>query len=185
MEIFLDKLKSDDYSCKSKFNRMIDEIDNNILNIVQQDARISNAEIARQIGLAPSAVLERIRKLEERDVIRGYAAELNAAELGFGLTAFISVRTHACCSDTDKFLAEIPEVLEVHDVAGEESYLLKVRVKNTEDLSRLLRERLINVPNVALTKTTVVLQTIKETTALPIKASEENSSEKQNGKKSK
>jgi Lrp/AsnC family transcriptional regulator, leucine-responsive regulatory protein len=147
---------------------MMNEIDKKILNIIQADARVANAEIARQVGLAPSAVLERIRKLEERGVIRGYAAELNAAEIGFGLTAFIAVRTRECCSETDKFLAEIPEVLEVHDVAGEDSYLLKVRVKDAEALSRLLREKLKNVPNVASTKTTVVLQTIKETTALPI-----------------
>lgn len=147
---------------------MIDEIDKKILNIIQVDARVSNAEIARQISLAPSAVLERIRKLEERGVIRGYATEIDAAEVGYGLTAFVAVRTHECCSETDKFLAQIPEVLEVHDVAGEDSYLLKVRVKNAQDLSRLLRERLKNVPNVAATKTTVVLQTIKETTALPI-----------------
>ncbi len=153
---------------------MINEIDIKILNIVQQDARISNAEIARQVGLAPSAVLERVRKLEERGVIRGYAAEIDAAQVGFGLTAFVFVRTNECCSETDKFLAEIPEVLEVHDVAGDDSYLLKVRAKNTEELARLLRERLKNVPNVASTKTTVVLQTIKETTALPPETLSEN-----------
>jgi Lrp/AsnC family leucine-responsive transcriptional regulator len=152
---------------------MINDTDRQILNIIQKDARITNAEIARQVGLAPSAVLERVRKLEERGVIRGYATEIDAVEVGFGLTAFVAVRTHECCNETDKFLAEIPEVLEVHDVAGEDSYLLKVRVKNTEGLSRLLRERLKNVPNVASTKTTVVLQTIKETTALPIADSEE------------
>ena len=146
----------------------MNETDKQILTIIQKDARIANAEIARQVGLAPSAVLERIRKLEERGVIRGYAAEISPVEVGFGLTAFVAVRTRECCSETDKYLAEIPEVLEVHDVAGEDSYLLKVRVKNAEDLSRLLREKLKNVPNVASTKTTVVLQTIKETTALPI-----------------
>ena len=150
---------------------MINEIDRKILNIIQQDARIANAEIARQVGLAPSAVLERVKKLEERGVIRGYAAELDAAQLDFGLTAFVAVRTNDCCSETDKFLAEIPEVLEVHDVAGEDSYLLKVRAKSPEDLARLLRERLRNVPNIASTKTTIVLQTIKETTALPIEQS--------------
>jgi Lrp/AsnC family leucine-responsive transcriptional regulator len=147
---------------------MIDNIDKQILNIIQKDARIANAEIARQVGLAPSAVLERVRKLEERGVIRGYAAELDAAQVEFGLTAFVAVRTRECCSETDKSLAQIPEVLEVHDVAGEDSYLLKVRVKDARHLSRLLRERLRNVPNVAGTKTTVVLQTIKETMALPI-----------------
>jgi Lrp/AsnC family leucine-responsive transcriptional regulator len=169
---------------------MINDIDKQILNIIQQDARISNADIARQVGLAPSAVLERMRKLEERGVIRGYSAELDWAQVDFGLTAFVAVRTHECCSETDKFLAQIPEVLEVHDVAGEDSYLLKVRVKNTEHLSRLLRERLKNVPNVAGTKTTVVLQTIKETTVLPIARETESDKDltaqpKRGGKKNK
>ncbi|MDQ3322184.1 MAG: Lrp/AsnC family transcriptional regulator [Acidobacteriota bacterium] len=147
---------------------MINEIDTKILTIIQQDARISNADIARQVGLAPSAVLERVRKLEERGVIRGYAAEIDAASIGFGLTAFVFVRTNECGDPTDKLLANIPEVLEVHDVAGEESYLLKVRAKNTEELAKLLREKIKAVPNVLLTRTTVVLQTIKETTALPL-----------------
>lgn len=151
---------------------MIDEIDSKILNIIQEDARISNAEIARQIGLAPSAVLERVKKLEERKIIRGYVTELDAAELGYTLTAFVAVQTNDCCVETDKLLAEIPEVLEVHDVAGDDSYLLKVRAKNTEHLTRLLRDKLRNVPNVTSTKTTIVLQTIKETIALPIEESD-------------
>jgi Lrp/AsnC family leucine-responsive transcriptional regulator len=152
---------------------MINDIDRQILNIMQKDARITNAEIARQVGLAPSAVLERVRKLEERKVIRGYATEIDATEAGFGLTAFVAVRTNECCVETDKFLAEIPEVLEVHDVAGEDSYFLKVRAKDTEHLARILRERLKNVPNVTGTKTTIVLQTIKETTWLPIAETED------------
>lgn len=152
---------------------MINDIDKQILNIIQQDARISNAEIARQVGLAPSAVLERVKKLEERGIIRGYAAELNAAQIGFGLTAFIFVRTRDCSDAADRLLAAIPEVLEVHDVAGDEDYLLKVRAKDTEDLARILREKLKNVPNVISTRTTVVLRTIKETTALPIEQKSE------------
>lgn len=162
---------------------MIDKIDSEILNIIQHNARISNAEIARQVGLAPSATLERIRKLEERGVIRGYAAELDAAEIGFGLTAFISVKIRECCSETDQLLSEIPEVLEVHDIAGDYSYMLKVRVKDTKALSNLLREELTNVPNVVSTKTTVVLQTIKETTALPIRKGEEGAKLKKQKKK--
>lgn len=151
----------------------MNEIDRQILNILQTDARIANAEIARQVGLAPSAVLERIRKLEERGVIKGFETKLDPSKVEYGLTAFVAVRTNDCCAETDKLLAEIPEVLEVHDVAGEDSYLLKVRVKNAEDLSRLLRERLRTVPNIASTKTTIVLQTIKETNALPIKMADE------------
>ena len=164
---------------------MINEIDIKILNIIQQDARIANAEIARQIGLAPSAVLERLRKLEERGVIRRYTAEIDAAEVGFGITAFVFVRTNECGDGTDQLLAQIPEVLEVHDVAGEDSYLLKVRAKNTEDLAKILREKFKALPNVLSTRTTVVLQTIKETIALPLDRISEDSNVKlkKHGKK--
>jgi Lrp/AsnC family transcriptional regulator, leucine-responsive regulatory protein len=158
---------------------MIDEIDNKILNIIQQDARIANAEIARQVGLAPSAVLERLRKLEERGVINGYAAEIDAKQVGFGLLAFVFVRTNECGDGTDQLLAKIPEVLEVHDVAGEDSFLLKVRAKDPEDLSRLLREKIKALPSVLLTRTTVVLQTVKETIALPLDRINEDESKGQ------
>lgn len=147
---------------------MIDETDKEILNIIQHDGRISNAEIARQVGLAPSAVLERVRKLEERKVIRGYNALIDPKQVGYGLTAFISVRTSECSYDTDDLIAKIPEVLEVHDVAGEDSYLLKVVAADPEDLSRLLKEKIKAVPTVVNTRTIVVLQTVKETTMLPL-----------------
>lgn len=147
---------------------MIDGIDRDILSIVQKDGRISNAEIARQVSLAPSAVLERIRKLEDRGVIRGYSASVDPKQVGFGLIAFVSVRTNECGDGTDELLAAIPQVLEVHDVAGEDSYLLKVRASDPEDLARLLREKLKAIPSVVTTRTTVVLQTVKETTALPL-----------------
>ena len=153
---------------------MIDLIDKNILNIIQQDARISNAEIARQVGLVPSAVLERVKKLEERGVIRGYATEIDSAEIGFGLTAFVFVRT-SFCGSIGSVLAQIPEVLEVHDIAGDDCYLLKVRAANTEELGVFFREKLKNLPEIISTKTTIVLQTIKETTALPIITPEETS----------
>ena len=156
---------------------MIDGIDRQILNIIQADARISNVDIARQVGLAPSAVLERVRKLEERGIIRGYVTDLNPAQLGFKLTAFVFVRTQSCRT-IDQVLAAIPEVLEVHDVAGEDCYLLKVRAKDTEELGKLLREKLKPIPDIISTRTTVVLQTVKETIALPIAAEEVNEKEK-------
>jgi Transcriptional regulators len=151
---------------------MIDGIDRQILGIVQQDARISNAEIARQVGLAPSAVLERVRKLEERGVIRGYRTDIDPRALDFGLTTFVSVRTSECGSGAEDALAAIPEVLEVHDVAGEDSYWLKIRTKDTEALGRLLREKIKPITSVLGTRTTVVLQTFKETNALPIEGKE-------------
>ena len=147
---------------------MIDEIDAQILNLLQNDARVSNAEIARQVGLAPSAVLERVRKLEDRGVIRGYHTDIDPRAVDFGLTTFVAVRTSECGGIAEQELCSVPEVLEVHDVAGEDSYLLKVRTKDTEELGRLLRERIKPIPNVLGTRTTVVLQTFKETTALPL-----------------
>ena len=147
---------------------MIDGIDTEILNIVQRDARIANAEIARQVGLAPSAVLERVRKLEERGVIRGYSAEIDPKAIDFGLTAFISVRTAECGDGVGDELASIPEVQEVHEVAGEDCFFVKVRAKDTDHLGRLLREQIKAIPRVVNTNTTVVLKSFKETLALPI-----------------
>lgn len=147
---------------------MIDGTDEQILTILQSDARISNAEIARQIGLAPSAVLERIRKLEDRGIIRGYRTDIDPRAVEFGLTVFVTVKTSECGSDAEEALIAIPEVLEVHDVAGEDCFLLKVRTKDTDALGRLLREKIKPIPTVSGTRTTVVLQTFKETNALPL-----------------
>jgi len=101
---------------------MIDDIDQKILSIIQGNARTSNAEIARQVGMAPSAVLERIRKLEEKGVIRGYEVRLNPRALELGLVAFVSVRTKDRYGslETAENLAKLPEVLEVHHTAGED-----------------------------------------------------------------
>ena len=147
---------------------MIDATDREILEILQSDARISNAEIARQIGLAASAVLERIRKLEDRGVIEGYSTRIDPRQVGLGLTVFVSVRTSECGGGVDEALSAIPEVLEVHDVAGEDCYLIKVRTKDTEALGQLLREKIKLIPKVLGTRTTVVLQTFKETNAVPL-----------------
>ena len=147
---------------------MIDAVDKTILNIVQNAGRVSNADIARQIGLAPSAALERLRKLEEREIIRGYAAELDAKSLDFGLTALIAVRTSECGAGVGEQLAAIPEVQEVHEVAGDDCFFIKVRTQDTDALGVLLREKLKAIPNVLNTRTTIVLKTFKETLALPL-----------------
>lgn len=153
---------------------MIDAIDKEILNIIQQDARISNAEIARKIELAPSAVLERVRKLEERGVIRGYTADIDPKALGYGLTAVIAVRTTECGEGVGEELAAIPEVQEVHEVAGDDCFYIKVRTQDTDSLGRLLRERLKAIKNVENTRTTVVLKTFKEGSFLPVELETES-----------
>lgn len=148
---------------------MIDDTDRQILEILQHDARTSNAEVARRVGMAPSAVFERIRKLEERGVITGYAARVEPRALERGLLAFVLVRAEERVGDTttERRLAAIADVQEVHHIAGEDCYLVKVRVADTEALGRLLRERLGALDTVRNTRTTIVLHTIKETTELP------------------
>src|SRR5262249_31369450 len=150
---------------------MIDSIDIEIMKILQENCRTSNAEIARQVDLAPSAVFERIRKLEERGVIEGYTARINPAAIGLPLLAFIFIRADEKPGDdkTARRVAEIPEVLEVHDVAGEDCLLVKARVKDTEALGRLLRERLGRITTITTTRTTIVLETVKETSSLAIR----------------
>jgi len=148
----------------------IDTIDSQILTILQDNSRTSNAEIARQLDMAPSAIFERIKRLEERGYIQGFTARLNPKPLNLGLLAFVQVRSRDRVSDltTAERLAAIPEVLEVHDVAGEDCYLLKVRAPDTEALGRLLRDRFGTIDSIVSTKTTIVLETVKETSALPV-----------------
>ncbi len=151
---------------------MIDETDRRILNILQQNARTSNAEIARQVDMAPSAVLERIRRLEARGVIQGYEVRINPEALGLNLLAFVFVRS----TDFDgearaaELLAGIPEVLEVHHIAGEDCFLLKVRAPDARTLGRLLRERIGSTGTVQSTRTTIVLETVREGSRLPLEA---------------
>jgi Lrp/AsnC family leucine-responsive transcriptional regulator len=149
---------------------MINEIDIEILRILQRNARTSNAEIARQVGLAPSAVFERLRKLEERGVLRGYRAEIDPRVAGLAQLAFIFVRSNEKAGgvQTADQIAEIPEVLEVHHVAGEDCFLVKARARDAEALGRLLREKLGSIPTITSTRTTIVLETVKETAALPL-----------------
>ena len=149
---------------------MLDRTDRTILDLLQANARTSNAHIARRLGMAPSAILDRIRKLERRGVIRGYTARIEPAAVGLGLTAFIQIQTEERIGTgtIGQALARIPEVLEVHHVAGEDCYLAKVRVADTAALSRLLRERFGRLRGVRNTRSTIVLTTVKDAVGLPL-----------------
>ena|SRR5687767_10444725 len=149
---------------------MIDETSLAILETLQSDARISNAEIGRRVGLAPSAVFERIRKLEERGAVRGYRASIDPVAVDLGLLAFVLVRSEERrgAPRTEAALVAMPEVQEVHHIAGEDCFLLKVRVRDTTALNELLAERISALEEVRSTKTTIVLRTAKETSMIPI-----------------
>jgi Lrp/AsnC family leucine-responsive transcriptional regulator len=160
---------------------MLDEIDLRILELLQHDARIANAAIARDVGLAPSAVFQRIRKLETSGVIRGYHAHLDPASVGQGLLAFVTVKTGegARAKETGEMLSGIREVLEVHRVVGEDCFFLKVRVRDAQALGALLDEKIQRLPPVASTRTTIVLSTAKNQIPAPLEteAQDESSAE--------
>ena len=145
-------------------------LDLRILEILQTNARETQAEIARDIGLAPSAVLERVRKLESRGIIRGYTALVDAKALDLPILAFVAVRSDETGADDHvaQALSKVPEVLEVHHVAGDDCYLIKVRARDAEHLGVLLRTRFSRIPGVRSTRTTIVLETVKETPRLTV-----------------
>ncbi len=153
---------------------MIDQTSRVILETLQSDARISNAEIGRRVGLAPSAVFERIKKLEERGAVRGYNANIDPAAVDLGLLAFVLVRAEerGGAPRTEAALVAIPEVQEVHHVAGEDCFMLKVRARDTAALNDLLANQIGAVESVRSTKTTIVLRTAKETSTIPIASPE-------------
>lgn len=148
---------------------MLDEIDRKILQMLQTNARVANAEIAREVGMAPSATLDRIRKLEERGLIQGYTVKISPEVLGFTTLAFVSVSSKdGCwCDQTFRSLAMIPEVLECHSIAGDDCFFVKVRARDPRHLNEILRQRIAAIPTVTSTRTTIVLESSKETFDLP------------------
>lgn len=158
---------------------MMDEKDARILEILQRDGRATNVELARAVELTPSATLERVRKLEERGLIRGYMALLDPRALELGLVAFIFVRVDereslfAGAESTAEGLAALPSVLELHHLAGEDCFLVKVRARDTDDLYRILRDDFGRFKAIRSTRTTIVLKTVKESGLLPLRRESE------------
>lgn len=151
----------------------IDEIDAQILDLLQDNGRMKRNEIAEQVGLSLPSVSERMRKLEERGVIEGYRVHLAPRRLNFDIAAFIAVRVDGS-ENYESFIERatvLPEVLEVHSITGEGSHLLKVRLKNTAALEKLLFQ-IQRWPGVHGTLTSMVLSTFKESSRLPVEPME-------------
>ena len=148
----------------------MDNLDYRIVDMLQRDGRATQLELSRAVGLSQPAVAERIRKLEERGVITGYAARVDAARLGKDITAFIGVNIEhpKYFEPFAKKVMAMPEVLEAHRVAGQDSYILKVKTANTRTLDQLLVETLRTISGVTRTHTTIVLTSIKEETLVSV-----------------
>jgi len=149
---------------------VLDKTDLHILRLMQENARISNADLARELGMAPSGVLERVKKLEQKNVIQQYATRINPIALQQKMLAFIFMKAAdgPGCNDTAKQLAKIPEVQEVHHIAGEDCYLVKIRTYDSASLRHLMRNSIGTIPNLLSTRTTIVLETAKEQQQLVI-----------------
>ncbi|MDY0274357.1 MAG: Lrp/AsnC family transcriptional regulator [Desulfomicrobium sp.] len=146
---------------------MLDKIDIKILNILQTQGKITNADLSRQLDMAPSGVLARVKKLEQDNIIQAYDVRLNPKALGLSLSTFILIKTQDSVGSAEigRQLAGISEVQEVHWIAGEYNYLVKARVSGTEALT-LLMKKFGELSGVCDTRTTLVLDTIKESQAV-------------------
>jgi Lrp/AsnC family leucine-responsive transcriptional regulator len=149
---------------------VLDVIDLQILRLMQENARISNVDMAKKLEMAPSAVLERVKKLEQKKIIQHYTTRISSAAVGQKLLAFIFIRTSDGfgSSVTGVELAKIPQVQEVHNIAGEDCYLVKVRTADSAELMSLMRAEFARIPTIQSTKTTIVLETVKEEQKLMI-----------------
>jgi len=130
----------------------LDQIDKNILRELTKNGRISNIDLAKNVGLSPSACLRRVQELERQDIISGYRATLNKSKLGVGIIAFITVglKSHRK-EDQEKFenmITAAPEVTECHNITGAYEYLLRVEVTDLEDYKRFHTEILGTIPSV-------------------------------------
>lgn len=149
--------------------QMLDDLDIKILKTLQLNGRTKRNELADQIGLSIPSVSERLKKLEDNKIIEGYYTKINREVFGYDILAFILVMMDSSkhYKDLIKHVDKHPNILECHSVLGEGSHLLKVLVKNTAALEKLLSE-VQTWPGVTGTKTTYVLSTIKETTSINI-----------------
>ena len=148
----------------------MDAVDHTILTVLMEDGRATWADLAEAAGLSAPAVAERVRRLEDRGAISGYAALVNGSQVGAHLTAFVAVTLESPAA-RDEFLRvvrETPEIQECHHTAGDDDYLLKVRCGDTAGLERLLSDVIKAVPRVVRTRTTVVLSTVKESAVVPL-----------------
>lgn len=153
-------------------NAKLDAIDCKILEVLQRDGRISNVDLAGEVHLSAPQCFRRVRALEERGVVRGYRAQLNAAALGLGVTAFVSISVANSAAgrvrDIERLLRDMPEVLEMHMMSGDADYLLKVVARDLKSLGQLLTDRLMQIDGVANVRSMVCLEELKAPAGLPV-----------------
>ena len=150
----------------------LDNIDQQILVELQNNGRLSNVELARRVHLSPPATHARVKRLEERNIIKQYTVVLDRERLGFDLLCFIHIRMQMHELTTlEAFQAHIrslPEVLECHHLTGQFDYVVKVALRNRRELQAFVRQKLVPIKGVSQITTSVLLEEVKSTITLPI-----------------
>ena len=150
----------------------MDNLDRKILRALQQDARVKNADLARQLGVAPSTMLERVRRLEERGYFVGFKAMVNPEKLGLGIQAIVSVSLGQHSTQTirpfEQAVKSIPNIMVCYHVTGRFDYILHIVAKNLNDLGILVKEQIAALPGVGKTETFLVFSEIKNGNGYPL-----------------
>lgn len=150
----------------------LDATDRRILGVLQKQGRITNAELAEEVNLSPSACHRRVQRLEAEGVIAGYVALLDARKMGRPTTVFVEITLQSQADDVleafERAVAKVPDILECHLMAGTADYLLKIVADGTDDYARIHRRYLTRLPGVAQMHSSFALRTVFKTTALAV-----------------
>ncbi|MDT8857225.1 Lrp/AsnC family transcriptional regulator [Paracoccaceae bacterium Fryx2] len=150
----------------------LDATDRRILTVLQQEGRITNAELSERVNLSPSACHRRVQRLEADRFIRAYVALLDARRLGKPTTVFVEITLQGQADEVleafEREVARVPDILECHLMAGTADYLLKIVAQDTEDFARIHRRYLSRLPGVAQMHSSFALRTVVQTTALSV-----------------
>jgi Lrp/AsnC family leucine-responsive transcriptional regulator len=150
----------------------LDSIDRKILELLQANSNITNAQLAQEIGLSPAPTLERVKKLETQGVIKSYHAVVDMASVGLGVCTFVTVSLKGHNKDNiEKFIkaiSKIPEVVECHHVTGQADFILKVVASDIPAYQNLMLEKVTNIEVVDNMQSTVILSTFKDSRVLPL-----------------
>jgi len=150
----------------------LDNIDKKIIRIMQENGRITNSQLSKEIGLSPAPTLERVKKLEHSGVIKSYHAKINKEKIGLGVSTFVLVSLKGHNKENiqkfTKSIERIEEIIECHHITGSGDFLLRVVTKDINSYQKLMLEKVTEIPVVDNLQSIVILSTFKESNVLPI-----------------
>ena len=153
-------------------NVLLDVFDLKILNLLQQDGRLSNVDLANRIGLSPSPCLRRVKRLEAEGVIEGYSAKINRSKIGLGVTVFVAVGLDRHREEeAERFrrvVLKLPQVVSCHAISGEADFLLEIVIADLNDYSEFVLKRLRRIPGIKDLHSSFALETLKPSSSVPL-----------------